>query len=116
MFSLFKSFVPGHNAHEGTGSGSHFGGVLQSQGSTLCCSHGQAAPVITGNSSFEQALSVTIGRRSQGHAANTVVLKEHDAIPTAIAAAKVSFLIVIITSFVNEWRRFSSVSNKLWKF
>jgi len=115
MVSLLKSFVPGHNAQEGTGSGSHLGAVLQPQGSTFGCSQGQALPVTTGNSSHGQAFPVTIGRWSQGHAA-LAVLKEHVAIPTAIAAATVSFLIVILTSFINEWRRFLSISNKLWRF
>jgi hypothetical protein len=115
MFSLLKSLVPGHSAQDGIGSGSHFGFVLQPHGSAFGCSQGQAAPVTTGNSSRGQALPVTIGRWSQGQAA-FAVLKEHVAIPTAIAAATVSFLIVILTSFINEWRRFLSFSNKLWKF
>jgi hypothetical protein len=61
-------------------------------------SQGQALPVTTGKSLHEQGVCVTIGFCSQGQAA-FAVLKEHVAIPTAIAAATVSFLIVILTSF-----------------
>jgi hypothetical protein len=94
MFSLSKPLVFGHSAQEGTGSGSHFGMSQQELG---LGSHGQAAPVTVGNSLQPQVDWLTIGRWSHGQAAITV-LNEHVAIPTAIAAATVSFLIVILTS------------------
>ena len=56
-------------------------------------SHGQAGPVTTGSASAQGA---GVGC-AQGQAAIAEV-KEHVAIPTAIAAATVSFLIVIFTS------------------
>ena len=96
MFSLENPLVLGHNAQDGTGSGLHFGATSQPPGSG-CGSQGQAEPVTTGNCSQGQLFCVTIGRWSHGQAAITV-LNEHVAIPTAIAAATVSFLIVILTS------------------
>jgi riboflavin synthase alpha subunit len=71
---------------------------LQPQVGSGTLSQGQELPVTTGNSSQAHGVCVTIGRCSHGHAA-FAVLKEHVAIPTAIAAATVSFLIVILTSF-----------------
>ena len=59
----------------------------------------QALPVTTGMSLQGQVSCVTIGRWLHGQAAITV-LNEQVAIPTAIAAATVSFLIVILTSFL----------------
>ena len=98
MLSLESSFVLGQRAHEGTGSGSHCGATSQPQGSGFW-SQGQAAPVTTGSSSQPQGVCEIIGCCSHGQAAITV-LNEHVAIPTAIAAATVSFLIVILTSFL----------------
>ncbi len=59
-------------------------------------SHGQAGPVTTGNGSAHGA---GVAGCAHGQAA-IAEFKEHVAIPTAIAAATVSFLIVIFTSFV----------------
>ena len=57
-------------------------------------SHRHAGPVTTGNGSAQGA---GVSGTSQGQAA-IAWFKEHVAIPTAIAAATVSFLIVIFTS------------------
>jgi hypothetical protein len=94
MSALDTFLELGQSEHEGTGSGSHCGISLQPHVGSGVVWHGQALPVTTGMSSHGHALCVTTGRWSQGQAAFAMA-KEPVAIPTAIAAATESFLIVI---------------------